>query len=400
MDRGLAGLPSSLRMIPTFIDADPDVAPGEPVIAVDAGGTNLRVAVVRFGEDGAPHVSEFAKLPMPGHEREITADEFFAVLADCLRGMLQHSGRIGFSFSYPAEIQPNKDGRIIGLWKELKVKDAAGRLVGEGLEAALRERGVVRAPRVVVLNDTVGALLAGRTVHGARRYSAHIGFVLGTGTNCSYVESNERITRRRDLKRGARQVINLESGAFSRIPRGAIDLAFDAGTSDPGVYVLEKAVSGAYLGGLCRHILKAAVEAGVLSCGAGDAIRRQGLETRELEAFLEDEPGQSALYDELLVRPTADDAPRARELVDLTVERAAKLAAVSMAAVLSKSGGGGASQAPVCVTVEGSTFYGIRSFKRRVTSWVDAILERRVRYEIAAVENAALIGAAACGLTN
>ena len=50
--------------------------------------------------------------------------------------------------------------------------------------------------------------------------------------------------------------------------------------------------------------------------------------------------------------------------------------------------------------VDGTTFHGLRTFRARVTSCVDALLRRRVQHEIVTVEHAALVGAAVAALTN
>ena len=52
MERGLRGSASSLPMIPTYISPVFRIAPFKTVIALDAGGTNLRSALVKFDENG------------------------------------------------------------------------------------------------------------------------------------------------------------------------------------------------------------------------------------------------------------------------------------------------------------------------------------------------------------
>ena len=52
MDAGLAGGKSSLAMIPAYVDADRAVKTDTPINVLDAGGTNLRVATVRFDKAG------------------------------------------------------------------------------------------------------------------------------------------------------------------------------------------------------------------------------------------------------------------------------------------------------------------------------------------------------------
>lgn len=400
MEAGLGGRPSSLRMIPTFIEVDREIPVREPVISMDAGGTNLRIALVDFDAEGEPRIASFERHRMPGLDGEIPSDEFFDVLASHLQKLAPRARRVGLSFSYPAEILPSKDGKILSLSKELRVAGIVGHLVGERINAALRRKGAGEDLRFVVVNDTVGALLAGRAAHGSHRYSRYVGFVLGTGLNCAYVESNERVTKRGDLAGGGRQIINVESGNFARVPRGKIDLALDAKSAEPGSYALEKTISGAYLGALGLRTLQAAGEEGLFTSSACECLRAwPRLETPELEPFLGG-PGGAGLHAALCRAGSADDLAIACSLTDHLLERAAKLAAVNMAAALLKSVPTGPADAPAAMTVDGSTFYRLRSYRERITGWVDRILAGRMKWEVVTVDNAALIGAAVGGITN
>jgi hexokinase len=400
MEAGLAGRPSSLRMIPTFVEADGEIPVGQPVIAMDAGGTNLRIALVEFDAEGEPRISAFERHRMPGLDGEIPAAQFFDVLASLLEKVAQRARRVGLSFSYPAEILPSKDGKILSLSKELRVADVVGQLVGERINGALRAKGGAGGLRFVVVNDTVGALLAGRAAHGSHSYSRYVGFVLGTGLNCAYVESNDLVRKRKDLPGGGRQIINVESGNYARVPRGTVDRALDAQSAEPGGYALEKAVSGAYLGALGLRTFQAAAEDGLFSPTAAECLRAwPKLETPELEPFLGG-IGGTGLHAALCRAGTADDLAVACSLAEHLLERAAKLAAINMSAALLQSVATGPADAPAAITVDGSTFYRLRSYRERITGWVDRILAGRLRWEVLSVENAALVGAAVGGITN
>ena len=50
MKNGLEGKESSLLMLPTYIEAEGAVKPNEPVVAIDAGGTNFRAAKIYFDD--------------------------------------------------------------------------------------------------------------------------------------------------------------------------------------------------------------------------------------------------------------------------------------------------------------------------------------------------------------
>lgn len=52
MERGLAGKDSSIPMIPTYVSNQGTLPIGEPVVVIDAGGTNFRCALVSLEEDG------------------------------------------------------------------------------------------------------------------------------------------------------------------------------------------------------------------------------------------------------------------------------------------------------------------------------------------------------------
>ncbi len=107
-------------MIPTFIETAREVPRGEKVIALDAGGTNLRVAVVRFDASGKPVIEDLARHRMPGVDEEIGKDEFFRRMAGFVLPFAGRADRIGFCFSYAVEMMPDKDGKLMHFSKEIK----------------------------------------------------------------------------------------------------------------------------------------------------------------------------------------------------------------------------------------------------------------------------------------
>jgi hexokinase len=111
MLNGLKGNQSSLRMIPTYIEADNQFLKEVPVVAIDAGGTNFRAALVKFSKQGILEISNIVNARMPGLEREISKDEFFQTMAGYVKPLAEKTDRIGFCFSYATEIFPDKDGK-------------------------------------------------------------------------------------------------------------------------------------------------------------------------------------------------------------------------------------------------------------------------------------------------
>ncbi|MGD8500132.1 MAG: hypothetical protein PVJ86_05765, partial [Phycisphaerales bacterium] len=287
MRGGLAGEDSSLAMIPTYIEVGKEIPAGRPVIVLDAGGTNFRVATVCFNESGNPVIENFVQKPMPGLDKEADKEEFFRTIVNYMADVVDSSSSVGFCFSYPTEILPSKDGRLIRFCKEVKAKQVEGELIGQNLVAAVEAAGYKGERRVVILNDTVATLLAGMSAFGKRAFDSYIGFILGTGSNCCYVESNRNITKKDDLDPNKEQVVNVESGSFGKAPRGTIDLQLDESTLDPGKYTFEKMFSGAYFGALAAKALQQASREGLFSRTLADElIAAEYLQTKDINDFM------------------------------------------------------------------------------------------------------------------
>ena len=129
MAAGLAGEKSSLRMIPTYLSAQALPQSGEPVIVLDAGGTNLRIALMEFTPEG-PKASYFNTVPMLGTQGRLTIAEFYDRLAALVAPIADKSGRIGFCFSFPCEILPDLDGKVLHFDKEVNISGAEGSILG------------------------------------------------------------------------------------------------------------------------------------------------------------------------------------------------------------------------------------------------------------------------------
>lgn len=396
MEKGLAGEASSLAMIPTYVTIDRPVPVGKPVIVMDAGGTNLRVATVTFAADGSFTMSSFRKAPMPGTKGHVTKEQFFDLLADFLEPVVDASDRIGFCFSYATEVTPECDGKLLYWTKEIQAPDVVGEYIGKNLVERLALRGKT-GKKVVILNDTIATLLAGKSMGGARQYESYLGVIEGTGSNTAYVEQNAKITKKPELAAGA-MAINLESGGFGKCPRTDIDLAYDATMNSTGRQKFEKMISGGYLGGVGLYAMKAAAAEGLFSTAAAAEIAPwKDLETKVMDDFLWN-PYRESVFN----GPAFSDTDR--ELVMIiaaaVIRRAALLVAINVAAPVIKSGAGASPLHPVCVTMDGSTYYKTNNLKSQTEGYLRQILDARgIFFDVIKVEEAPVIGAAVAGLT-
>lgn len=403
MQKGLDS-ESSMPMLPTYIEDRGDIPVNKPVLVLDAGGTNFRAAVVSFNDDKEVQIKRFRKRGMPGFEREHSKDEFFSALADFVIDLTPEVERIGFCFSYPMLKKADKDGQLIGFSKEIKAEEVVGEMIGAGVLEALKKKGVTHIKKIVLLNDTIATLLAGKAAGGSEDYSAYIGWIYGTGVNASYNEHNEKIGKVPELHSGDCQLINMEAGSCSIMPSGELDLKFRNTTAKPSKYIFEKMVSGGYLGALWFFIMRSAAYEGCFSDefaaaleAAADSGASSGYDSSDLSRFL----SEQVFPAELESRAELEDVKRALALSRAIAERAAYLAAVGVAAIMIKTEQGRNSSKPICLCADGTTFWKLYGLKEQVLKNLDEFTsERGIHYKIIQIENAPIIGAAVAGLTN
>ncbi len=400
MEMGLDTKGSSLSMIPTYISDESSIVPGKRLIVIDAGGTNLRTCLVTFNENLQPEISDFKKVPMPGVKKEVSAKEFFSVFANQVEDIIDKSDYIGFCFSYAATISPDNDGTPIVFSKEIKAPEVIGKKVGASLLAELKSRGYnVENKRIAVLNDTVATLLAGKAAASKdKQYDGYIGFILGTGTNTAYLENNEKILKLSDISEGS-QVINVESGSLNA-KQGLLDELFNSTTKDPSQYVLEKMISGAYLGPLSNLAMEKAVEDGILSKEFGKRFSEVGyVNTTEMSNYLE-LPFNEDYKLVKCVKENSADAENLWYILKSIIERAAKMTAINLTAAVIKTGFGKNPLHPVCINADGTTFYKTEYLEKYTNYYLEQLLVKKYNryYETVCIDNSPTIGAAIAAL--
>ena len=395
MKRGLEGKESSLAMIATYTEAGNDIPDGESVIVMDAGGTNFRTCLVTFN-DGVAEISDFQKVGMPGAKKEVTKKEFFSILADNIERFMGKSKKIGFCFSYAAEITPDHDGIPLMFSKEIKAPEVIGKRIGKELLAELSNRGYdTEGMTVSVVNDTVATLLAAKAAYKGDA-STYIGFILGTGTNTAYVERNSNI-KKLTLSEGS-QIINVESGCL-KLELSEIDAEFMKTTKDSNAYHLEKKISGAYLGPFALFVLKKAAKEGVFSSQSAENISEMNdLETKDVGGFLREAGDFSNPLS--FFSANKEDAKNAYVIMRSIVERSGKLTALNLTAAVIASGEGEDPRRPVVINADGTTFYKTCFLEDYVKEYLDQILWKKEGKvcQIVSIDNSPTIGAAIAGL--
>ena len=379
---------SSIPMLPTYLAGVSEPPRNSTALAIDLGGTNIRVALMHFDGEGRVSLGDLKKFLMP--TQSMGKDEFFDEVAGYVASSAEKCDKIGFCFSYPIDMLPEKDARLICFGKKIKVKDAEGVLIGSELKKALARRGTSGDKHIVMLNDSP-ALLLGGIANSCFGDGGFAGFILGTGLNSCYIERTSNIGKLRGAYSEPDMIINLESGEYSGIKQSRADIAVDLKSGTPGEKHLEKMMSGAYLQDVFTETLRVACSEKIISDELMTKIDRDGLSFNEINLFC-DNPGSSAL-NSLTSKP--EDL---RELLTLIYERTAKLCAINLTALASKAAINGA----VSIFIDGSTYYKNELLRSGINRYIDEHIVRKMGLDVRLLgfDDAVLTGTAIAALTN
>ncbi|MGL4981427.1 MAG: hexokinase [Treponemataceae bacterium] len=399
---------ASEPMIPTWGLPPQEEPKNKSVIVIDAGGTNFRSCIVNFDKDGTPTIAHLEKCAMPASEREYTREEFYSKIAQNLDHLKEVASalpeiRIGFCFSYAIKITSDGDGEVISFSKEIKAKEVVGSLVGKSLSEALVKRGWKKPAKIMLLNDTAAALLAGAsTAQNGRKYSSYIGLILGTGMNSAYIEPNP-IKKITDAKHACpqSQIVVCESGMFNKIGRSDFDLILDRQTNYPDMYTLEKMCSGAYLGPLAKIVLQTAAQEGLFSSPVAEALLSlPALELRDMDQLLYTPHNTTTVLGSIASKGSPSDCETMCLLLDNVIERSARLTSAVICASAIRSGAGKNASLPISILCEGTSFYKTHNLQDRIRWHLNEqlITNRGIYYELITLDNAITLGAAIAGL--
>lgn len=254
-------------------------------MAVDLGGTNIRVCSVILHGDGS-HAIIQTKEAIPTHFMvSQSSKSLFSFVARTVEAFLKknypgsvgveaktvvgevyaRNFNLGFTFSHAIRQLDINRGTLIRWSKGFDIPGVVGRDVCALLQIELDE---LRLPvRVTALiNDTVGTLMARAY---ASPSSAHtiMGAVFGTGSNGAYVEKISRISKlsnstENDTQRtesDALMIVNTEWGNFDQklefLPNTSYDMVINSRSVNPGFEMFEKRISGMYLGEILRLVI-------------------------------------------------------------------------------------------------------------------------------------------------
>ncbi|XP_014640386.1 PREDICTED: hexokinase-1 isoform X2 [Ceratotherium simum simum] len=336
-----------VKMLPSFVRSTPDGTEHGDFLALDLGGTNFRVLLVKIRSGKKRTVEMHNKIyAIPIEIMQGTGEELFDHIVSCISDFLDYMGikgprmPLGFTFSFPCK-QTSLDAGILITWtKGFKATDCVGQDVVTLLRDAVKRREEFDLDVVAVVNDTVGTMMT----CAYEEPTCEVGLIVGTGSNACYMEEMRNI----EIVEGneGRMCINMEWGAFGDNGclddiRTNYDRLVDEYSLNAGKQRFEKMISGMYLGEIVRNILIDFTKKGFLFRGQiSETLKTRGIfQTKYLSQIESDRLALlqvRAILQQLGLNSTCDDSILVKTVCGVVSRRAAQLCGAGMAAVVDK----------------------------------------------------------------
>lgn len=148
LEKGLEKDGQNIPMNPTWVMSFPTGDEQGTFLALDMGGTNLRVCEIILSEEKGEFDIIQSKYKLPEELKTGTADELWEYVADCIQQFIEYHHEdeklqdmpLGFTFSYPAT-QDYIDHGVLQRWtKGFDISGVEGEDVVPQFEAALKKR--------------------------------------------------------------------------------------------------------------------------------------------------------------------------------------------------------------------------------------------------------------------
>lgn len=357
LNKGLSKKGGNIPMIPGWVLDFPTGNETGDYLAIDLGGTNLRVVLVSLLGNHKFDTTQ-SKYPLPKDMRTSTSEVLWSFIADCLKKFVDEFFPdgvdaplpLGFTFSYPASQDKITEGYLQRWTKGFDIAGVEGKDVVPMLQDAIAKVNVP-VEVVALINDTTGTLVASMYTDA----EAKMGLIFGTGVNGAYYDVCGDIPKlegkyQDDISPNTPMAINCEYGSFDNehyvLPRTKYDVIIDKESPRPGEQSFEKMISGYYLGEVLRLILVEWADEKKLLFKNQDLskLHQPFIMDTSFPARIEEDPFEnlsdvSDLFAQHLgIQTTVPERKVIRRVAELIGERSARLSVCGIAAICRKRG--------------------------------------------------------------
>ncbi|KAH3708583.1 hexokinase-2-like isoform X2 [Dreissena polymorpha] len=396
---------ADIKMFPTFVRALPDGTEKGKFLALDLGGTNFRVLIVRIDQRDVDIQSQTYLIPqriMLG-----TGIQLFDHIADCIcRFIRDHDLKdetipLGFTFSFPCRQEGLAKARLSKWTKGFRCEGVVNEDICFLLHEAMKRKNTttVDVEVVAVVNDAVGTLMS--AAHTDR--NCEIGLILGTGCNACYMESLKNVGLwEGDYEEPAQVLINTEWGAFGDngcldFIRTEYDRELDTYSINPGKQLYEKMISGMYMGEIVRLTLERLSMEGLLFESADrdcELFHRGRFFTKFVSEIESDHDeffrNTKQVLDEIgVTNYTTEDCNIVKYICTLVSARAAFLASAGLATLINRM-----NKPEMTIAVDGSLYRFHPRFHNLMVLKIQELIKKGLKFKLALSHDGSGKGAA------
>ncbi|KAK3581784.1 hypothetical protein CHS0354_027250 [Potamilus streckersoni] len=356
---------ADIKMFPTFVRSLPDGTEKGQFLALDLGGTNFRVLLVKI--DGRDVDIQSRTYLIPQRVMLGTGTQLFDHIADCIiKFTQQHNLRgiklpLGFTFSFPCKQEDLNQARLSKWTKGFRCEGVVGEDICKLLHEALKRKSNMDVEVVAIVNDAVGTLMS--AAHNDR--DCEIGIILGTGCNACYMENLKNVgVWEGEYDHPDQMLINTEWGAFGDngcldFVRTEYDRELDNFSINPGKQLMEKMIAGMYMGEIVRLVLERLTMEGLLFQGIDrecELFVRGRFYTKYVSEVESDHDeffrNTKQVLDELGIQNyTSEDCKVVKYVCTLISARAAFLASAGLATLINRL-----NKPSITIAVDGSLY--------------------------------------------
>ncbi|KAI9265641.1 hexokinase-domain-containing protein [Sporodiniella umbellata] len=397
MNKGLDHEGATIAMIPSYVSGRCTGEEKGNFMALDLGGTNLRVCHITL-LGGGEYTIRQQKYVISEELKMGPMRHLCDFIADCVDMFLTEHGtedeaiitHLGYTFSFPC-LQTGSNRGVLKQWtKGFACSGAVGREVVGLLQDSFRRKNLGVHISALV-NDTVGTLMA----HAYRHPETTMGVILGTGFNAAYYQTMAEVNKWTG-KQDQEMVINMECGAFdcerTVLPLNVYDNKMDRESLNVQQQLHEKMVGGMYLGEITRNALIDLIDQQILfnGCSSKELNKNWSFETAYMSTIevdnTKDLQDTAHILESVLNIPstTLADRQMVKMVCHAVGTRAARIASCHIAGVIKKTGRIGVESV---IAIDGSLFEFYPNFHKNMSDAFAEVLgeqaRSKVRFELA-----------------
>ncbi|KAG1474624.1 hypothetical protein G6F56_000252 [Rhizopus delemar] len=392
MEKGLDHEGATIAMIPSFVSGHCTGEEKGHFMALDLGGTNLRVCHVTL-LGGGEYTIRQQKFVISEALKIGPMRDLCDFIADCVDSFLtengtddgQHTIQLGYTFSFPV-LQTCSNRGVLKQWtKGFACSGAVGRDVAILLQDSFRHKNL-NVNIAAIVNDTVGTLMA----HAYKNPKTTMGVILGTGFNASYYQHMSGVNKWSG-NQDQEMVINMECGAFdierNVLPMTVYDSKMDRESLNVNQQLHEKMVAGMYLGEITRNALLDLVDQQLLFEGRSskELNKMWSFETAYMSSIeVDDTPtlSETAYILETVLNithTTLVDRQIVKQICHAVGTRSARIASCHIAGVMIQTGKVGEE---CVIAIDGSLFEFYPQFEKNMSDAFAEILGEQARSKV------------------